>query len=67
MESKKKMYKYAGAVYCFENLICRYWEGKTWAVSENKARCNLTFQYKRENNYVPGAKITLPDAVICVG
>lgn len=63
---EKNLYRYSGSVFCFDNLICRHWEGQTFAVSEKKARCNLTFQFKQQNNYVPSAKITLPDSIMKV-
>jgi hypothetical protein len=61
---EKNFYRYRGPVFCFENCICRCWEGTTYAVSEKKAKSNLSFQFKMQNNYTSSAKITLPDQVI---
>lgn len=67
MESVRKVYTYDGPVMEFENCIARRWTGKTYAVSEQKARSNLTFQFKRQYNKPAGSKITLPGRVICKG
>lgn len=59
----KKLYKYEGEVYSFENCICRFWSGQTYASSESKARSNLAYQFKKANNYLPTMKITLPGKI----
>ena len=52
-----------GPVMSFENCVDNRWKGQTNAVSEKKARCNLTYQWKKENNYMVNAKITLPGKI----
>jgi len=49
---------------CFDKCIENCWKGSTYAVSQNKARSNLTYQYKRNNNLVSNAKITLPGKLV---
>ena len=66
MEQQKDLYSYSGAVYYFDTLIFRNWEGTTYAVSEKKARNNLAYQFKTKNGYVGSVRITLPDKVIRV-
>lgn len=56
-------YKYSGRVFYFDTCVCNRWTAKTTASSVAKARSNLTYRYKKENNYAPGAKIELPDAI----
>lgn len=53
-------YEYEGPVEEFGRCICHRWCGATFAVSESKARCNLTYQFKKEFNKAPGTKVTLP-------
>ena len=52
-------YSYDGPVEEFGRCICQRWRSSTYAVSEHKARCNLTYQFKKEHNKVPSAKIVL--------
>jgi hypothetical protein len=44
----------------FSKCIATRWIGSTYAVSEKKARNNLAYQFKKKNNRISGAKITLP-------
>ena len=59
------MYKwvYDGPVMEFNTLLCDHWKGETMAQSESKARSNLAYQFKKKNNRLAGAKITLPGKV----
>lgn len=62
----KQQYSYEGPVMEFDSVIARNWRGTTYAVSENKARCNLAYQFKKENNRVAATKITLPGKIVAV-
>ena len=53
-------YVYDGPVMHFERCIMNRWVAYTYATSEKMARANLTYQFKKKNNYMPGAKIFLP-------
>ena len=57
-------YYYYGPVMEFDRCIADKWEGYTRAVSEKKARANLTYQYKVSNGKAPRSKITLPGKLI---
>lgn len=57
---EKKLYFYDGPVMEFGICIANKWRSKTVAISEEKARCNLAYQFKKANNKVPGAQITIP-------
>lgn len=57
-------YYYYGPVMEFNRYIADKWEGSTRAVSEKKARANLTYQYKVSNGKAPRSKITLPGKLI---
>lgn len=59
-------YLYDGPVMEFGTCVSNRWQGTMYAVSERKARSNLVYQFKKKNNRVPGAKITLPGEVIIV-
>ena len=54
---------YEGPVMEFDRVIMDRWYGSTYAVSEQKARSNLTYQCKKYLNKNPGTKITLPGRV----
>lgn len=61
-----KEYLYKGAVMEFDRCIERKWQASTIASSEARAKSNLTYRYKYENNKARSAKITLPDKLILV-
>ena len=56
----KHIYVYRGPVMLFDNCIEQSYTAETWAPSIAKARSNITYNYKKDNNYAPNAKITLP-------
>ena len=59
----KNIYKYEGPVMEFDMCVCEHWSGETMAVSEKKARSNLTYQYKKAMGLTSDAKITLPGKI----
>ena len=44
------LYLYDGPVMEFDNCVANRWTASTRAVSEKKARSNLTYQFKKKNN-----------------
>lgn len=54
---------YEGPVMEFDVCIADKWTGQTIAPSESKARSNLTYQFKKNNNRNAGTKITLPGKI----
>ena len=56
-------YIYDGPVYEFNNLIAEHWRGETVAPTAQKAKSNLTYQFKRQTNRVVGSKIKLTGEV----
>lgn len=56
-------YVYDGPVMSFERCIMNRWVAYTYAATETKARTNLAYQFKKKNNFMPGAKITLPGEI----
>lgn len=56
-------YMYDGPVMNFGTCISDRWHGITYAVSEKKARSNLAYQFKKNNNRITGSRITLPGKV----
>ena len=58
-----KLYSYEGPVLEFDKVVANKWSGTTYAVSEAKARSNLAYQFKRDNNKIPRTKITLPGKI----
>ena len=61
-----KQYLYDGPVMEFDRCIANRWKASTYAVSEKKARSNLTYQYKKRNNMIPNTMITLPGQLILI-
>jgi hypothetical protein len=57
-------YSYDGPVMEFGNIIARRWQSSTYAESEGKARANLAYQFKVNNNKTRNAKIVLPGKLI---
>ena len=53
-------YIYDGPVLEFDRLVMNRWTASTRATSTAKARSNLSYQYKKKHNRIPGTRITLP-------
>ena len=56
-------YIYDGPVKVFETCFTSHWHGETMAVSEEKARSNLAYQYKKSHGRSATSKITLPGKI----
>lgn len=65
-QQKLKRYSYKGPVCEFGRVIASMWTSETSAPSEKKAMSNLAFQFKRDNNKIKTAKITLPGKLTVV-
>ena len=63
MQEEYHKYVYDGPVLEFNTLLANRWRGETTAPSENKARSNLAYQFKKNNNRIAGTKITLPGEI----
>lgn len=61
-----KKYSYDGPVMEFERCILNRWQASTYAASESKARSNLAYRFKMQNNRCPRVKITLPGKMAIV-
>lgn len=59
-------YAYNGPVMEFDKCIANNWEGSTYAASEKKAKNNLAYQFKKNNNRMPASKITLPGELMVI-
>lgn len=60
-------YKYVGPVCEFDRVVQNKWEGETTAVSEKKAKSNLIFQWKKQNNRLPNTRVSLPGKLEVIG
>ena len=56
-------YAYDGPVLVFDTLVADRWKGETMAPNARKARSNLSYQFKKQSNRMPGVKVTLPGEV----
>lgn len=63
MYEEYQKYSYDGPVLEFNTCVANHWKGETMAPSESKARSNLTYQYKKQNNRLSGTKVTLPGKI----
>lgn len=59
----KHRYEYHGPVKIFDRLVAENWHGETIAESEEKAKSNLAYQYKKSHNLTARSKVILPDKV----
>lgn len=59
----KCLYSYCGAVTSFGTILSNRWTGHTCAVSEEKARNNLAFQFKKQMGLVLAVPVSLPGKV----
>lgn len=59
-----KEYTYDGPVYVHGNCYYRRWTVSTTAPSEKKARSNLIYRFKKENNVFMGTQVDLPGKFI---
>ena len=50
-------------VKVFETCVTSHWHGETMAVSEEKARTNLAYQYKKRTGRSKTSRITLPGKI----
>ena len=60
------LYLYDGPITGFNRCLANRWLGTTYAVSPQKARCNLAYRYKKQNNLLPNAKIELPGKIVMI-
>lgn len=60
------LYFYEGPVLKYGQCVDTHWESSTYAVSKEKARSNLTYQYKKKYGYLPQVKITLPGNIVLI-
>lgn len=59
-------YSYEGPVLEFGTCVAYRWKASTYAVSEKKARCNLTYQFKKQHSRFVGTNISLPGKIMLV-
>lgn len=52
------IWKYSGEVLMFGKVIARNWHGETSAETKDKAKSNLLYKFKKENNLQPWVKVT---------
>lgn len=65
MQDSEHKYKfvYDGPVLEFDRLIADHWKGETIAPTAKKAKSNLSYQFKKQNNRLPGTRVTLPGEI----
>lgn len=63
MDKSMKKYTYTGPVMQFNKCIVSNWTDVTYAVSEAKARNNFAYRFKKQNNLVASASVTLPGRI----
>lgn len=63
---EKHKYIYEGPVMEFDRCLVERWRAETIAPSERKAKSNFAYQFKKQNNRIDGARITLPGKIFMV-
>ena len=58
-----KKYYYNGPVMYFDKCVCDRYSAETVAATPAKAKSNLAYRYKMENNMVPATRISLPGKI----
>lgn len=61
------VYSYDGPVYVFDELVTWKWHGSTCAPSEEKARSNLAYQFKKQYNKPVNTRVSLPGKIKMAG
>lgn len=61
-----KCFAYDGPVLEFDKCVANRWQASTYAPSDKKARSNLVYRFKKENNRAPNAKISLPGKIVMI-
>ena len=56
-------YVYEGPVLEFDNLVADRWKGETMAPNARKAKSNLSYQFKKQNNRSAGVRVSLPGKI----
>ena len=56
-------YIYEGPVTSFGTCICNKWVAETVAPTPSKAKSNLTYRFKKENNRLPSTRIERPGEI----
>lgn len=59
-------YYYDGPVLEFDKCIANHYRASTCAISERKAKQNIAYRFKAENNRLPNAKISLPGKIVMI-
>jgi hypothetical protein len=59
-------YIYDGPVKEFDKIITSRWQSSTCAMSEDRARSNLSYQFKVANKKTKTTKIILPGKIILI-
>lgn len=57
------LYAYEGPVMIFDNIVTPRWKAQTIAPSEERARSNLAFRWKKEYGRIAASRVTLPGKI----
>lgn len=60
-------YIYSGPVKVFDAISQENYQAKTYAATARKAKSNLAYRWKKENGYLPSAKVTLTGKIMEAG
>lgn len=59
-----RYFSYDGPVLSFGKCVANRWKASTYAPSEQKARCNLAYRFKKETGKAPTYNVTLPGKLV---
>ena len=55
----KKLYQYEGAVLIFDRVVANKFTAQTMAISKQKARSNIAWQFRKAGNVADHIPVTL--------
>ena len=60
-----RKYIYNGPVMVFDKCVTGNWVAETVAPSKAKAKSNIIYQFKKANNLIPSARVSIiPDKIL---
>lgn len=57
---EKKPFHYEGCVMIYDRVVAHYFKADTWAVSKEKARNNIAYQFRKVGNVANHIPVKLP-------
>lgn len=66
MSNGKELFRYCGSVSLHGDIISHKWSGQTYAASEQQARVNLAYQFKKAVGLINAVPVKLNGKIMKV-